>query len=462
MKLKLFKRFFSFSLVLFLCIESFAAVVSDNDGSAFVTKAEFEALKSNFANQVDNYNSSIDSKIDGAIAAYLAGTQLSKIVSIEPLVPNYRQVRWIHGPYMYFTKRHFTEYTTTAGRYTDTTAWQIINPENRRQTSGDGYLWWHDKVRSQYSEQNITMMLHPYNVPWAWGTGRGSNANPDSIPSSRGPSIYAAMEEESNGWAVYNKDGGFQAEKGHGPVLYARVHNYSSISPADESFGGPGPGTWLQPNNNNTNMTFTSNALGANELANYTISNINYGNASNLYTNGSIGSIIRQDWNPSLLETVDSVLWANGADSLPLKTACGYEGYMGDNYNRSGNSLVEDNRWATKTQFKGDMANFIYGIWGSDVSGEMNVAPPRIYSDVNYIDLSKSPNTVSVPFRVKRLGINSQNSWGTGGASSYGNFQSGTKSPYSGSMNLTFPLFYRVKWADMLSGEFKIDKKSLC
>ena len=57
-----------------LCINSFAAVVSDNDGTAFVTKAEFEALKQNFADQVTNYNDSIDSKIDGAIASYLAGT----------------------------------------------------------------------------------------------------------------------------------------------------------------------------------------------------------------------------------------------------------------------------------------------------------------------------------------------------------------------------------------------------
>ena len=61
-----------------LSIESFGAVVSDNDGSAFVTKAEFEALKNNFAAQIDNYNTSIDSKIDGSIASYLAGIKLSK------------------------------------------------------------------------------------------------------------------------------------------------------------------------------------------------------------------------------------------------------------------------------------------------------------------------------------------------------------------------------------------------
>ena len=61
-----------------LSINSFAAVVSDNDGSAFVTKAEFEGLKKDFADQITNYNTSIDSKLDGSIASYLAGVRLSK------------------------------------------------------------------------------------------------------------------------------------------------------------------------------------------------------------------------------------------------------------------------------------------------------------------------------------------------------------------------------------------------
>ncbi len=69
-------------LVLLLSIESFAAIVSDNDGSAFITKAEFDSLKNNFQNQIDQYNTSIDSKIDGAIAAYLAGIRVSKTIEL--------------------------------------------------------------------------------------------------------------------------------------------------------------------------------------------------------------------------------------------------------------------------------------------------------------------------------------------------------------------------------------------
>ena len=71
------KRVAALFLVLLFSIESFAAIVSDNDGSAFITKAEFDSLKNDFQTQIDNYNTSIDSKIDGAIAAYLAGIKVS-------------------------------------------------------------------------------------------------------------------------------------------------------------------------------------------------------------------------------------------------------------------------------------------------------------------------------------------------------------------------------------------------
>ena len=66
------KKFVALFLVVLMSIESFAAVVSDNDGAAFVTKAEFEKLKEDFEENIKKYNSSIDLKIDGAIANYLA------------------------------------------------------------------------------------------------------------------------------------------------------------------------------------------------------------------------------------------------------------------------------------------------------------------------------------------------------------------------------------------------------
>lgn len=79
-----------------LSVNSFAAVVSDNDGSAFVSKSEFEALKTDFANQINNYQSSIDGKIDGAIASYLAGIKLQKTNKYN-LVFGGENVNFING-----------------------------------------------------------------------------------------------------------------------------------------------------------------------------------------------------------------------------------------------------------------------------------------------------------------------------------------------------------------------------
>ncbi len=81
---RLIKRYIALLLVLLFSIESFAAVVGDNDGAAFITKAEFDSLKNDFQSQLDRYNSSIDNKIDGAIASYLSGVMIAKKMNVVP------------------------------------------------------------------------------------------------------------------------------------------------------------------------------------------------------------------------------------------------------------------------------------------------------------------------------------------------------------------------------------------
>lgn len=75
---KIIMRIVAIIMAIVFSMQCFAAVVSDNDGPAFITKTEFEALKKDFEMQVERYNESIDKKIDGAIAAYLAGIKLVK------------------------------------------------------------------------------------------------------------------------------------------------------------------------------------------------------------------------------------------------------------------------------------------------------------------------------------------------------------------------------------------------
>ena len=73
---KIGKRVLAFFLVALMNINSYAAVGA-NDGSAFVTKAEFDALVNTFNEQMDSYESSLVTKVDGAIANYLAGLSSS-------------------------------------------------------------------------------------------------------------------------------------------------------------------------------------------------------------------------------------------------------------------------------------------------------------------------------------------------------------------------------------------------
>lgn len=89
--MKLFnnKKILKKILAIFCCIlgamNVLAAVVSDNDGSAFITKAEFDSSKNVFQTQINEFNSNIDSKIDDAINTYISTVKASKISNLPAL-----------------------------------------------------------------------------------------------------------------------------------------------------------------------------------------------------------------------------------------------------------------------------------------------------------------------------------------------------------------------------------------
>ena len=74
---KLIKRFSVLFLIVLMSIESFAAVVSDNDGAAFITKAEFDSMRIDFQKQMNDFNSTLGDKIDLAVSSYLDGIKIS-------------------------------------------------------------------------------------------------------------------------------------------------------------------------------------------------------------------------------------------------------------------------------------------------------------------------------------------------------------------------------------------------
>lgn len=75
---KIIRRISAIFIILASTFNALAVAVSDNDGSAFITKAEYDSLKNDFQTKIDSFNTSIDSKIDDAISRYLAGIVVSK------------------------------------------------------------------------------------------------------------------------------------------------------------------------------------------------------------------------------------------------------------------------------------------------------------------------------------------------------------------------------------------------
>ena len=83
---KIFKRAMALFIIVIISFNSYAAVISSNDGSAFITKAEFDALVNDFNSRIEDYEKSIDAKIDGAIAEYLAGLATSSVVNLKSII----------------------------------------------------------------------------------------------------------------------------------------------------------------------------------------------------------------------------------------------------------------------------------------------------------------------------------------------------------------------------------------
>ena len=83
-------------IIVLLNINTYAAVGA-NDGSAFVTKAEFDALINTFNEQMDSYQSGLNAKIDGAIANYLAGLSSVSVSTKNIMTATWKRISCLNG-----------------------------------------------------------------------------------------------------------------------------------------------------------------------------------------------------------------------------------------------------------------------------------------------------------------------------------------------------------------------------
>ena len=105
-------------LITMLSSDLMAAVVTDNDGAAFITKAEYDSLKNDFQVRLDEFNSQIDNKLNDAIATYLSGIKSGGAGdNKECQITDYNTIQWRDKLILHnVTIRKFTN----ADTYTDT------------------------------------------------------------------------------------------------------------------------------------------------------------------------------------------------------------------------------------------------------------------------------------------------------------------------------------------------------
>ena len=485
------KQKLAWLLIVLMSIESFAAVVGDNDGAAFITKAEFESLKNDFQTQINNYNSSLDNKIDGAIATYLGGVSMASKKEIKPYVSNYNEIRWMHGPYMYYIKRslnHFVETTGICDSSTDNRAWQILDVENRRQSCGDQEFWFHDTLAARTGRVHITFRLSRYqDSPKNWGYGQHADMEPSLNNAAnlthRGPSIYLVADRMDDGkWCIRSTDSVIMAELGIRDELQVYPHHGVSGS----FFAGQDPRT-LTLNGYlwNGKEPFSIDGAPATEkdFIHYTISSLSQTTNGTNRTIHTIESKPQLKDNPQIWQTWSSdkvfIQYDDGTSCMPLHTGCGFKinqpavdpttGARFNGYRSQNDAKYIDSRWDTEKQNKCDNENLRLSMFGADVAGFINLSPHiKVINDFTFIDLSDSPNYLQMSVwpgngqvagmapsdRIAHHFADTTLAHGTTIASSYSRNQI-EREYWNTPTDITIPLFHRASWSNLCSAAFK-------
>ena len=120
-------------------MSSFAAVGA-NDGSAFITKAEFDSIVNTFNEQMDGYEKGLETKIDGAIANYLASFDDHETLTLKPHFIkvtgeklNITCRKWDEFPYGYLTPKftgavsYSANLNSSGATYGKTGNWNLAN-----------------------------------------------------------------------------------------------------------------------------------------------------------------------------------------------------------------------------------------------------------------------------------------------------------------------------------------------
>ena len=161
MHFKLKLQLLSLVLLTALTLNTFGAVVSDNDGSAFITKTEFDSLKSTFQSQIDEYNTTIDAKIDSSIANYLSGLKISQEEECELLTSAVKSIS-------FFTRENWMEWKTcfnqslSNGSTSRVSTWWSFVSTNAWGSTNYSYLNFKEGRQFSYSHTTASSVFYFY------------------------------------------------------------------------------------------------------------------------------------------------------------------------------------------------------------------------------------------------------------------------------------------------------------
>ncbi len=407
---RIVKRLLALFLVVLMSIESIAAVVGDNDGSAFITKAEFDSLKNDFQSQIDQYNTSIDSKIDGAIASYLAGITMAKTMSLEPAVTNYNSVYWTDTLLIKWLRKDWYD-SSTGGRAANSVAdsyrWGCP-PKERFHVLNANQMWFNIfGVQTQLNDEYYGQYWNAYLDFNESYQGDYSSApftsNMTTGQSAAGAPHFLVLRPDDTGQFVTTD---VRREYALTNVMWFGLQNST------------GDGTSLR-----------------NELQNMVLS---YGD-DNYKLESTTNSATPTTWsaiypaNKVQLDILYSLAWNNNTTSRGAKAKTSNDS-AGVN-----NSLVRDYRWNSfATDGETSIVDYInYSLWG-DI--DSNDTATVIYQAENGIyDWSSTTSYTIVPATVRR----------------YNTYRISTNrdvqvlTPISQTLNLAIPNFPEISLSDL-------------
>ena len=347
------KQKLAWLLIVLMSINSFAAIVGDNDGAAFITKAEFESLKNDFQTQINRYNSSLDSKIDGAIATYLEGVSVAKADNVKILVNNYQDIRWIREFLLYGKYKKWSDNDTMTSQLSDDWYVPALNEKRHNLRTKQVYIYDTWTTAWEFTTNGFVFNATKSNAGVTINGSRGNDANPAC------PVLVVWMYQDANDWKIVGLRNVFVM------APYLVVNPHDAVTP-----GATGYYLYQLGDYKPFFKDLTINAPALNQIFNYTIK---YGMDSATGTDRQFNARIsteQVDWPAAW-----NVLLINAGDRFSSQTKLNpaWNQIQSDGFFDASPALAATWHKVT-TEYDRQINTLLFGMFGKDNIATANVA----------------------------------------------------------------------------------------